>query len=76
MNKDSFLKSKEWLLAKTFLIEELADKPMKIKTEGLNAEAIAVEVRAAQMAAKAMARAIRKFEMKELPRASEEKPYR
>jgi len=59
---NSFLQSIEWQEIKAFFKAELEDKPLSIKTDGLSAERIALEVIASQKANDKVLRAIRKLE--------------
>ncbi len=76
MDINAFIKSPEWLEVKTFLIDEFIEKPMKIKTEGKSAEAIAIEVVARNVSCKKLALALKKFERKAKPKIVAEKPFR
>ncbi len=58
----NFLKSDDWKEAKGFLIAEIKDRPLNIKTEGLSAERIAIEVRASQIASEKIVKAIKRLE--------------
>ena len=62
MNYQSLVKSAEWLEIKDFIKSEIIDKPLDIKTDGLSAERIALEVLASQMATKKVLRVIAKME--------------
>ncbi|OQA77489.1 MAG: hypothetical protein BWY30_01083 [Tenericutes bacterium ADurb.Bin239] len=62
MNYQSLIKSKEWLEIKDFLKSEIIDKPLDIKTDGLSAERIAIEVLASQLATKKILKAVAKME--------------
>ena len=62
MNYQSITKSAEWLEIKDFIKSEIIDKPLDIKTDGLSAERIALEVLASQMATKKVLRVIAKME--------------
>lgn len=62
MNYQSLIKSKEWLEIKEFIKSEIIDKPLDIKTDGLSAERIAVEVLASQLATKKVLKVIAKME--------------
>ena len=76
MDISSFIKSKEYLELKAFLIEEFIDKPMKIKTDGKTAETIALEVMASNISAKKFAQALRKFERKAGVKIEQEQSFR
>jgi hypothetical protein len=62
MNYQHFLKTKEWEEIKSFFKSEIIDTPLKIKTDGLSSERIALEVRGSQLASEKILKAIRKFE--------------
>jgi len=62
MNYQSLVKTKEWLEIKDFLKSEIIDKPLDIKTDGLSAERIAIEVLASQLATKKILKAVAKME--------------
>lgn len=62
MNYQSLVKSAEWLEIKDFLKSEIIDKPLDIKTDGLSAERIAIEVLASQLATKKVLKVIAKME--------------
>ena len=62
MNYQSITKSAEWLEIKDFLKSEIIDKPLDIKTDGLSAERIAIEVLASQLATKKILKAVAKME--------------
>jgi len=62
MNYQSLVKTKEWLEIKDFIKSEIIDKPLDIKTDGLSAERIALEVLASQMATKKVLKVIAKME--------------
>ncbi len=62
MNYQSIVKTKEWLEIKDFLKSEIIDKPLDIKTDGLSAERIAIEVLASQLATKKILKAVAKME--------------
>lgn len=62
MNYQSLVKSKEWLEIKDFIKSEIIDKPLDIKTDGLSAERIAIEVLASQIATKKVLKVIAKME--------------
>ena len=62
MNYQSLIKSAEWLEIKEFIKSEIIDKPLDIKTDGLSAERIAVEVLASQLATKKVLKVIAKME--------------
>ena len=62
MNYQSLVKSAEWLEIKDFLKSEIIDKPLDIKTDGLSAERIAIEVLASQLATKKILKAVAKME--------------
>ena len=62
MNYQSLVKTKEWLEIKDFLKSEIIDKPLDIKTDGLSAERIAIEVLASQLATKKVLKAVAKME--------------
>lgn len=62
MNFQSFVKSIEWQEIKAFFKAELEDKPMSIKTDGISAERIALEVLAANKANEKINKIIKKFE--------------
>ena len=62
MNFQSFIKTGEWQEVKAFFKDEIIDKPLDIKTEGLSAERIALEVLASQLATKKIIKLINKIE--------------
>jgi len=62
MNFQAFVKSIEWQEIKAFFKAELEDKPMSIKTDGLSAERIALEVLASNKATEKINKIIKKFE--------------
>ena len=62
MNYQSLVKTKEWLEIKEFIKSEIIDKPLDIKTDGLSAERIAIEVLASQLATKKVLKVIAKME--------------
>lgn len=62
MNYQSLVKSKEWQEIKDFIKSEIIDKPLEIKTDGLSAERIAIEVLASQIATKKVLKVIAKME--------------
>ena len=62
MNYQSLVKTKEWLEIKEFIKSEIIDKPLDIKTDGLSADRIAVEVLASQLATKKVLKVIAKME--------------
>ena len=62
MNYQSIVKTKEWLEIKDFIKSEIIDKPLDIKTDGLSAERIALEVLASQIATKKVLKVIAKME--------------
>ena len=62
MNYQSLVKTKEWLEIKDFIKSEIIDKPLDIKTDGLSAERIAIEVLASQLATKKILKAVAKME--------------
>ena len=62
MNYQSLVKTKEWLEIKEFIKSEIIDKPLDIKTDGLSAGRIAVEVLASQLATKKVLKVIAKME--------------
>jgi len=47
---EQFITTKEWQELKGIMKEEFGNTPLKIKTEGMTAEQIAIEVRASQIA--------------------------
>ncbi len=62
MNYQSIVSSKEWSEIKDFIKSEIIDKPLDIKTDGLSAERIAIEVLASQLATKKILKVIAKME--------------
>ena len=62
MNYQSLTKSAEWQEIKDFIKSEIIDKPLDIKTDGLSAERIAIEVLASQIAIKKVLKVIAKME--------------
>ena len=64
MNYASIVKSQEWKEIKEYLTSEIIDKPFSIKTNGLSAESIAIEVRASQIAIEKIIKAMRRLERK------------
>ena len=62
MNYQSLVKTKEWLEIKDFIKSEIIDKPLDIKTDGLSADRIAIEVLASQLATKKILKAVAKME--------------
>ena len=59
---EQFITTKEWAELKTIMRDEFANTPLKIKTEGLTAEQIAVEVRASQIAYEKLDKFIKKLD--------------
>jgi hypothetical protein len=62
MNYQSLVKTQEWLEIKDFIKSEIIDKPLDIKTDGLSADRIAIEVLASQIATKKVLKVIAKME--------------
>lgn len=62
MNFQSLVKTGDWQEVKAFIKAEIIDKPLEIKTEGLSAERIALEVLASQIATKKIMKVINKIE--------------
>lgn len=58
----NLIKTEEWKELKEFFNREIVDKPLTIKTDGMDADRIAIEVLASQLATKKIISAIRKFE--------------
>jgi hypothetical protein len=59
---EQFIKTKEWTELKEVMRNEFANTPLKIKTEGLTAEQIAVEVRGSQIAYEKLDKFIKKLD--------------
>jgi hypothetical protein len=59
---ENFIKTKEWAELKAMMRAEFANTPLKIKTEGLTAESIAIEVRASQKAYAKLDKFIKKLD--------------
>lgn len=72
----SFLDSEDWKEIKLYLVSELADKPLDIKTEGKTAEQIAIEVRSSQIASEKIVKVIRKLERKATQERKQAQPFR
>lgn len=62
MNFQSLVTTGDWQEVKAFIKAEIIDKPLEIKTEGLSAERIALEVLASQIATKKIMKVINKIE--------------
>lgn len=62
MNFQSLVTTGDWQEIKAFIKAEIIDKPLEIKTEGLSAERIALEVLASQIATKKIMKVINKIE--------------
>ncbi len=58
----SLVKSQEWQELKEYFNSEILDKPLTIKTDGMDADRIAIEVLASQLSVKKIINAIRKLE--------------
>lgn len=54
--------SQEWQEIKSFLLENLKDKPLDIKIDGMDNDRIALELRASQLATAKVIKLIKKFE--------------
>jgi hypothetical protein len=72
----NLIKTQEWQEIKNFFKAEIEDKPLSIKTDGLSAERIALEVLSSQLATKKIMSAIRKFERLGSKEPKEIKPFR
>ena len=59
---EQFITTKEWAELKSIMRNEFANTPLKIKTEGLTAEQIAVEVRGSQIAYEKLDKFIKKLD--------------
>jgi hypothetical protein len=59
---ENFIKTQEWQDLKDLMRAEFANTPLKIKTEGLSAERIAIEVRASQLAYEKLDKFIKKLD--------------
>lgn len=59
---EQFIKSKDWQELKSLMREEFVNTPLKIKTEGMTAEQIAIEVRASQIAYNKLDKFIKKLD--------------
>lgn len=59
---EQFIKSKDWQELKSLMREEFVNTPLKIKTEGMTAEQIAIEVRASQIAYAKLDKFIKKLD--------------
>ncbi|HNU95666.1 MAG TPA: hypothetical protein PKK32_01750, partial [Candidatus Paceibacterota bacterium] len=59
---EQFITTKEWQELKGMMKEEFGNTPLKIKTEGMTAEQIAIEVRASQIAYAKLDKFIKKLD--------------
>jgi hypothetical protein len=59
---ENFIKTKDWQELKALMRDEFANTPLKIKTDGMTAESIAVEVRASQIAYAKLDKFIKKLD--------------
>jgi hypothetical protein len=59
---EQFILTKEWQELKSLMREEFVNTPLKIKTEGMTAEQIAIEVRASQIAYAKLDKFIKKLD--------------
>jgi hypothetical protein len=59
---EQFILTKEWQELKGIMKEEFGNTPLKIKTEGMTAEQIAIEVRASQIAYAKLDKFIKKLD--------------
>jgi hypothetical protein len=59
---ENFIKTQEWQDLKDTMRAEFANTPLKIKTENLSAERIAIEVRASQLAYEKLDKFIKKLD--------------
>lgn len=75
INYNIFLKSEEWKEIKSFLKDEIVDKPLYVKTEGKTAEVIALEYKASELAGKKIDKAIKRLERKMKAPLIENKPF-
>jgi len=65
--------SEDWQELKKVLIDEIVDKPLKIKTDGKSIELIALELRASQLASEKIIKFVRKIEKLGSKMSTEEK---
>jgi hypothetical protein len=59
---EQFILTKDWQELKSLMREEFVNTPLKIKTEGMTAEQIAIEVRASQIAYAKLDKFIKKLD--------------
>ena len=62
MDIKQFITTEEWKELKEIMKEEFENTPLKIKTEGMTAEQIAIEVRASQIAYSKLDKFIKKLD--------------
>ena len=62
MNVKSFIQSAEYQEFKAFIMAQMVDKPIEVKTDGKSAEVIALEYKACELAGKKILKAIKRFE--------------
>ena len=62
MNVKAFIASQDYQDFKAFIMAQLVDKPIEVKTDGKTAEIIALEYKACELAGKKIAKAIKRFE--------------
>lgn len=58
----SLVKSQEWQELKDYFNSEIVDRPLTIKTEGMDANRIALEILSSQLAVKKIVNALKKLE--------------
>lgn len=72
----NFIKSQDYLEMKQYLLSSFVDKPLSIKTEGKDDRAIAIEVRASQLACDKLIKGFKKFERTIEPKKIAIQPFR
>ena len=69
-------KNPEWSEIKAFLLNELVEKPLTIKTDGISHERIAIELISTNKASEKIVKAIKKLERITKEHAVKSKPFR
>jgi len=59
---EQFIKTKDWQELKSIMRDEFENKPLKIKTDGMTAEQIALEVKSSQIAYAKLDKFIKKLD--------------
>lgn len=76
INVNQFIQGNEYKELKSYLFSLFIDKPLSIKTDGRDDRAIAIEVRASQIAVDKLLKGFKKFEKQATPVIKKAEPFR